>query len=101
MTPTMVSGPGTFQAVWLVEALHEGYPTSALIGQNHPPTEARLAQGFLCTVYKCTLYKISVQPYKCSKQSVCTPSLNENNVAGSIWAGSKNVRKEGAIIFKF
>jgi hypothetical protein len=28
-------------------------------------------------------------------------SLDENTVAGSIWPGSRNVRKEGAIIFPF
>jgi hypothetical protein len=45
------------------------------------------------------LYKTSVQPFNCSKESVYTPRLDENTVAGLIWPGSKNVRKEGAIIF--
>ena len=47
------------------------------------------------------VYKTSVQLYNCSKQSACTPSLDENTVAGSIWPVSKNVRKEGGIIFQF
>jgi hypothetical protein len=40
--------------------VHECYPTSALIGKNPPPTEARLAPGFVCIVY-------SVQVNCCAK----------------------------------
>jgi hypothetical protein len=35
-----------------------------------------------------------------AKQSVCT-SLDENDVTHSVLLGSKNVRKGGALIFKF
>ena len=38
---------------------------------------------------------------QCSKQHVCSTSTDENALARSILLGSKNVRKEGAIIFKF
>jgi hypothetical protein len=41
------------------------------------------------------------QPYNCSKQSVCSTSLDKNAAAHSILPGSKNIREEGALIFQF
>jgi hypothetical protein len=94
--------PGTFQALWLVDVVHEGYLTSALIGPNPPPTEARKAPGFVCTQCTCVLlYKPSVQPYNCFKQSVCTPRLDKKTIAGSVWPRSKMLEKKVPLLLYF
>ena len=46
------------------------------------------------------LYKTSVLPYNCSKQSACTTRLDKNDVARSIWPRSKNFRN-GPLFFNF
>ena len=93
--------PGTFQAMWLVDAVHEGYQLVFSLVRILHLLRPGWRQNSCVQCTSVLVYTTSVKPYNWFRQTVCNPSLNENNVAGSIWHGSKNCRKGRTIIFWF
>ena len=97
----LVWGVPRFQAMWLVDAVHEGYQLVFSLVRILHLLRPGWRQNSCVQCTSVLVYTTSVKPYNWFRQTVCNPSLNENNVAGSIWHGSKNCRKGGTIIFWF
>ena len=77
---------------------------SAAICASHYKAKTTIKTWPALTVPEsCTLTAVETAEHKAThwaKQSVCT-SLDENAVTHSVLLGFKNVRKGGALIFKF
>ena len=83
----------TFQALWLVDPVHEIY-IPCLLESLYSPNLYWLAGARLSsTCVQRLVYSSHVLQYSWAKQSVCATSLDENAVARSILIRSKIVRK--------